>query len=301
MPDTGHKKRYVLITGASTGIGRACALHLARIGFAVLAGVRKPADGESLERDAGGGVTGIRIDVADLASIAAAAERVRGIVGDDGLCGLVNNAGIVVAGPVEFVSLEDWRRQFEVNFFGQIAVTQAMLPLLRQHVATHGPGAARIVMMSSIAGKVGQPIVSPYSSSKFSLESMSDGLRIELKPQGIHVCLIEPGAIDTPIWGKGAAHEQGVSPDTSARVLYGAMIDGIMERARHAAETAIPAQRVADAVAACLTRPTPRIRTLVGRDAKMAALARRWLPDRWFDAIVSRAAGVSRTSGATAR
>lgn len=293
MNPASPNKRYVLITGASTGIGKACALLLAGKGFHVFAGVRKQTDGESPEQSAaganGGGVTAITLDVTDAASIAAARERVAAIIGDHGLCGLVNNAGIVVAGPVEFVSLDDWRRQYEVNFFGHIAVTQAMLPLLRKHVATRGPGAARIVMMSSIAGKVGQPIASPYSSSKFALEALSDGLRMELRPQGIHVCLVEPGAIDTPIWGKGEANATGVSPDAPAFELYGPIINGLRARAQRAAKSAIPASKVADAVAACLTRRTPRIRTLVGRDAKMAALVRRWLPDRWFDAMVARA------------
>jgi len=287
IPDV--ERGHVLITGASTGIGRACALYLSKMGFTVWAGVRKQIDGEKLEDDGGGRVKAIKLDITDAGSIAATAEQVGAAAGEQGLCGLVNNAGIVVAGPIEFLPLDQWRRQFEVNLFGQIAMTQAMLPSLRKHVVTRGRGAARIVMMSSIAGKMAQPIVSPYSSSKFALEAVSDALRLEVRPQGIHVSIIEPGAIETPIWGKGQLAAQGIEADAPGREIYGPMIDGVLARTRKAERSAVPAERVAQAVGECLTRRRPKIRILVGSDARLGALVRRLLPDRWFDAVIERA------------
>jgi NAD(P)-dependent dehydrogenase (short-subunit alcohol dehydrogenase family) len=278
--------RHVLITGASTGIGRECAAHLARLGFAVLAGVRNDADASTLE--AIDHVKAIRVDVTCGDSIAAAAEKVRCITGEAGLCGLINNAGIGVFGPIEFVPIADWRRQFDVNIFGQIAVTQAMLPLLRQHVAHSGMWSARIVNMSSIAGRLAQPIFGPYCASKFAMEAFSDSLRLELRGQGIHVCVVEPGAIDTPIWHKGFETESAIAEDHPARKLYGAAITGGFAAAKKAAKTAIPAEAVAKAVAACMTRRRPRTRYLVGMDAKSGAIFRAVTPDRMVDLIVGK-------------
>jgi NAD(P)-dependent dehydrogenase (short-subunit alcohol dehydrogenase family) len=295
MPTAG---RHVLISGASTGIGRACTIHLAAQGFSVFAGTRREEDGALLEKLGGeaaldgGGVSALRLDVTDRCSITAAMEKVKSIVGEAGLAGLVNNAGIGINGPVEFTTLEQWRTQFEVNFFGQIAVTQAALPLLRQHVARFGPGSARIVNMSSIAGKVAQPVFGPYCSSKFALEAMTDSLRLELRPQGILVCLVNPGAIDTPIWKKGLdaaqANEAARSADDPVKVLYGQMIHNAVETARKTSTTAAPPTTVARAVAACLTRRKPRIRTFVGNDARTGAAAKRFMPDGWFDAALAR-------------
>jgi NAD(P)-dependent dehydrogenase (short-subunit alcohol dehydrogenase family) len=278
--------RHVLITGASTGIGRACAAHLAGLGFLVLAGTRNDADAKQLETI--GGVKAIRVDVTCADSIAAATASVQSIVGEAGLCGLVNNAGIGVFGPIEFVPIADWRRQFDVNFFGQIAVTQAMLPLLRQCVERSGRWSARIVNMSSIAGRLAQPIFGPYCASKFAMEAMSDSLRLELRGQGIHVCVVEPGAIDTPIWHKGFETESAIAEDHPARALYGAAITGGFAAAKKAAKTAIPTDAVAKAVAACLTRRKPRTRYLVGMDAKSGAIFRAVAPDRVFDLILGK-------------
>jgi NAD(P)-dependent dehydrogenase (short-subunit alcohol dehydrogenase family) len=283
-------KRNVFITGCSTGIGRACVLDLTRRGFTVLAGVRKTAHAQELEQ-ACGSAQGVIIDVTDTGSIAAAAEKVRQIVGDAGLVGLINNAGVSVHGPVEHVPLCEWRRQFEVNFFGQIAVTQAMLPLLRQGVATHGMGASRIVMMSSIAGLIAQPIVAPYNASKYALEAVGDSLRMELRRQGIKVCLVEPGAIDTPIWNKTETNGSIFPPDHPARKLYSSTIDGVLKAARRAAAGAIPAEAVAKAVAACMTRKRPRARYVVGWDAFAGAWAKRFLPTAVMDYGVRSALG----------
>src|SRR5574341_29762 len=178
----------IVITGASTGIGEACALYLDELGYRVFAGVRRPSDGETLKAKASARLTPVVMDVTDVASIDRAVETVKQAVGSVGLAGLVNNAGIGVGGPLEVVPLADLRKQFEVNVIGQVAVTQAFLPLLRQ-------GRGRIVNMGSIAGRVVMPFMGPYSASKFALEALTDAMRLEFQPWGIQVSIVEPGAI----------------------------------------------------------------------------------------------------------
>ncbi len=260
----------------------------------MFAGVRRDEDGRGIEEAAagfnalGGHVTAIRIDVTDNSGIGDAVAQLTELTGDEGLCGVINNAGISVVGPVEYVSMADWRRQFEVNFFGVIAVTQATLPLLRKHVGVRGKWAARLVNMSSIAGRIAQPILGPYTASKHALESLSDSLRLEVKRQGIHVCSVNPGAIDTPIWNKAHSNVDDMKPDHPARVLYGDLIDGVTAAARRAHAGAISPDAVARAVAACLTDRTPRTRYFVGKDARSGAIAKRLIPDRMFDAILEK-------------
>ena len=164
----------VVITGASTGIGAACALALDKLGYRVFAGVRNPADGEQLQRQAGPRLMPIRLDVTDEASIAAAHHTVSAMMGEQGLAGLINNAGIGVVGPIEALPLAGWRRQFDVNLFGLIAVTQAFLPLIRK-------GQGRIVNMGSIAGRAAMPFMAPYGASKHALVAVTDALRIVLQ------------------------------------------------------------------------------------------------------------------------
>jgi NAD(P)-dependent dehydrogenase (short-subunit alcohol dehydrogenase family) len=283
------KKRHILITGASTGIGEACVIHLAKRGFSILAGVRKETDARAIEQAGGANVRGVLLDVTDGQTIAAAAKIASEITGGDGLFGLVNNAGMSINGPVEHVSLPDWRRQFDVNLFGQIAVTQAMLPLLRNAVTSHGRGAPRIVMMSSIAGRMTPPIIGPYSASKFALEAVSDALRQELRPQGIGVCIVEPGAIATPIWSKAERGEGATAPDHPSRQLYGRIIDAVVASARQSAAAAISTDAVAGVVEKCLTLRRPRARYLVGNDAKVAALGKRFLPAWAMDGLIRKA------------
>ncbi len=286
MPST----RHVLITGSSTGIGRACVLHLARRGWKVFAGVRKAADAEALRAGAEGAdnILPLIIDVTDATSIQAAAAQVGETTGAQGLAALVNNAGISINGPLELVPVADWRRQFEVNFFGHIAVTQAMLPLLRTYAeAAKGRQPSRIVMMSSIAGRLGQPIFGPYCSSKFALEAVSDALRVELRPQRIGVSIVEPGAIRSEIWRKAldeAADQETSSPPPER---YQDLIRGITLSATKAEAMAIPALRVAQVVERCLTARRTPIRVLVGTDAKLGATAAAFLPTRLMDVILS--------------
>jgi NAD(P)-dependent dehydrogenase (short-subunit alcohol dehydrogenase family) len=273
----------VLVTGASTGIGRACALELDSRGFRVFAGVRKEEDGERLRKASSERLTPVRIDVADADSIETAAAQMGEEVGGRGLKGLVNNAGITVAGPLEFIPLDEVRKQLEVNFIGQLAVTQAFLPLLRQ-------GGGRIVNMGSIGGRAPAPFVGPYSASKFAMEGLTDTLRQELRPWGIPVSIIEPGAIATPIWEKGsaAAGELAEKLPPQAHELYGGAIDAMQAATVKMSEAGIPPERVAKVVARALTATRPKPRYLVGRDARMQLTLSRLLPARVFDALVAR-------------
>ena len=211
----------------------------------------------------------------------------------DGLWALINNAGIVVGGPVEQLTPGDWRRQFDTNFFGWIEVIRAALPVLRQGVRAFGIHTPRIVLISSIAGRIAQPILAPYTCSKWATTALGDSLRLELRRQGIGVSVIEPGAIATAIWGKGEASLAEFGPDHPARKLYGAESDALAEAATEAAATAIPSGRAADAILRALTAPRAPARVLVGQDAKTAALLRRWLPTTWFEFLVMRQFGIA--------
>jgi NAD(P)-dependent dehydrogenase (short-subunit alcohol dehydrogenase family) len=277
-------KGYVVITGASSGIGEACAIHLAGLGFNVFAGVRKDADAQ---RIAGPRIEPLIIDVAEDASVAAAAEQVRGAVAGAGLAGLVNNAGIAVAGPLEFMPLGEFQRQLEVNVTGVLRSTQAMLPLIRQG------GRGRIVNISSIGGRVAAPMVGPYAASKFAVEGLSDSLRRELRPWGIHVALIEPGAVATPIWEKSAGEAEAMMEDAPPELTerYGEIIEAIAKVSRENATDGVSPQEVADAVTHAITADKPKTRYLVGRDAKLRAPVAKFMPDRLMDAAIGRALG----------
>ena len=268
----------VVVTGASTGIGQASALRLAELGFHVYAGVRKPADGEALKRSGKGALTPVRLDVTDEDSI----RESLGALNGKPLAGLVNNAGIVVSGPLELVPVNLWRKQFEVNVIGQVAVTQAFLPALRA-------GRGRIVNMSSIGGRLALPLAGPYAGSKFALEGISDSLRREVKKWGIAVSLIEPGAILTPIWDKSIEDVNAmigrVPPDKYE--LYRPLIEAMRRLVADTVKTASPAQLVVEAVEHALTASRPKTRYLVGRDAKTRILLTR-LPDSLVDTLILR-------------
>jgi NAD(P)-dependent dehydrogenase (short-subunit alcohol dehydrogenase family) len=272
----------VVVTGASSGIGEACARRLAGLGFRVFAGVRKQADGERLQREIPG-VTPLTIDVADADSIARAVQTVHEATGDAGLAGLVNNAGVAVPAPIEHQPIDDFRRQLEVNLIGQVAVTQAFLPQLR---AARG----RIVNMSSIGGKVAVPLLGAYAASKFGLEGFSDSLRRELRPWGIHVAVIEPGTIATPIWNKGIASgdELEASMSEQAKRDYGPLIATVRTASEQGAKTGLPPDAVAKDVAHALTARKPKTRYLIGREARARALLARIAGDRAIDRGVAR-------------
>jgi NAD(P)-dependent dehydrogenase (short-subunit alcohol dehydrogenase family) len=282
--------RTVLVTGASTGIGEACARRLDAMGWRVFAGVRREADAEALRRGASPRLTPVRLDVTEEAQVRAAAEAVAAAAGGDaGLDGLVNNAGIVVAGPLECLPLAEVRAQLEVNVVGAVAVTQACLPLLRQ-------ARGRIVNIGSISGRSAAPFIGAYSASKFALEALTDSLRVELAPWGIEVAIVEPGAIATPIWVKSQAlAERNLSTvDPGARALYEEAMAAMRRVVEEAARRAAPADRVADAVAHALTARRPRTRYLVGADARLQAALARLLPDRLRDRLTARFMGLPR-------
>ncbi len=281
--------KAVVVTGASTGIGRACALHLDDLGFRVFAGVRKQTDAEILQQKASDQLTPIFIDVTKTDTIASAVQTVSAGVGETGLNGLVNNAGIATGGPLEFLPIPELRRQLEINVIGQIAVTQAFLPLLRQG-ALQRQGAGRIINMSSISGRVAMPFIGPYAASKFSLEALTDSLRVELQPWGIEVISIQPGAIATPIWDKAEtkAEELAGNFPPEANFLYGPRLVAARRRIANAGQHGIPAEEVARVVAKALTAKRPKTRYLIGRNAKIAALLVKLLPDRLRDWLILR-------------
>ncbi len=273
--------RAAVVTGASTGIGLETARQLKAAGFDVFAGVRKDSDAEKVSSE---GLRPLKIDVVDPEAIAAAAREVAA-ASPGGLAALVNNAGVAISGPLEFMPIDRLRDQMEINFTGQIAVTQAFLPQIR---AAKG----RIVFVSSIGGKIAVPLNGPYSASKFALEAAADSLRREVRDQGIEVSVVEPGGVKTPIWEKGTATaneiEAGLPPE--ADELYGELSAGLRKEAANiAAKTGLPPAAVAEKIVHACTAAKPRTRYMVGRDARMRwALARR-VPDRWFDALIDRA------------
>ncbi len=271
--------RSVLITGASTGIGRATALHLDRAGWKVFAGVRREDDAEGLRAAGGERLAPLMLDVTEAEQIAAAAERVSAEV-PGGLDGLVNNAGIAVPGPLETLSIEDFRRQIEVNMTAHVAVTQALLPSIR---AARG----RVVFISSIGGRVALPLTGAYHAAKFGLEAVGDVFRQELRPWGIKVAIVEPGSIDTPIWERGElTADETATPEREA--LYGKVVEGYRKVIKDTAERGIPPRKVAKAIEHALTAKRPRARYLVGLEAKLGARIKLLLPTPVFDRIVAR-------------
>jgi NAD(P)-dependent dehydrogenase (short-subunit alcohol dehydrogenase family) len=271
----------VVITGASTGIGRATARYLAARGMRVFAGVRREQDAEALRGAGASGVTPVQLDVTDRQSIARAAREVEAALGGEGLLGLVNNAGIGIGAPLEFIDLDELRRQLEVNVIGPVAVTQAFLSQVR---ARRG----RIVNVGSIGGRIAQPIMGPYNASKYALEALSDSLRMELRAWGIHVSLVEPGAIATAIWEKTDTYAEHMIPALGARAgeLYGDAIGAVLGTARMLSKRAIAPEAVSRVIFHALTARRPRTRYLVGTDARAEALLARFLPDRARDAVL---------------
>jgi len=281
----GGQRGTVVVTGASTGIGLATARHLDDLGFDVLAGVRKPQDAERLGGLGSDRLQALTIDVADQASIDSAAVAVSDAVGGRGLAGLVNNAGIVAGAPMEILPLDELRRQLEVNVIGQVAVSQALLPLLR--VAR-----GRLVNMGSVGGRMTAPGIGAYAASKYALEAVNDALRQELHPWGIRVSIIEPGAIATPIWDKsakeGTAMLDGVSEEK--RHLYRDQIASLFAIAEKTGRRGLPPEKVAETVAHALTAKRPKARYVVGTDARIQILLTGLLPERVSDAIIRRVA-----------
>jgi NAD(P)-dependent dehydrogenase (short-subunit alcohol dehydrogenase family) len=278
--------RSVLISGASTGIGASCAVGLARRGYTVYAGVRRPEDGQRLVDRAGAGLAPVILDVTRADTIEATRRTIEEAVGERGLDGLLNNAGVSVPGPIEFLSLDDLRWQLEVNVVGQVAMTQAFLPLLRK-------ARGRIVTTGSVGGFVASPFLGAYSMSKFAMEAFSDALRVELAPQGIEVILLEPAAIATEIWDKGSASAEPYreDPPPGFSDLYGRFLAGVQKFADEGKQRGHPPEVVLDAVVHALESRRPRTRYVMGDGARLRQILRR-LPDRLRDRAVLRALGV---------
>ena len=272
----------VLVTGTGKGIGAAVAGRLAELGMLVFAGVRRQADAARWREQGDARIQPVLLDVTDESSISAALQQIRFTLGAQPLTGLVNNAGIAVAGPLEFLPIAELRRQLEVNVIGQIAVTQAVLPLLRQ-------SRGRIVNIGSISGRSALPLTGPYAASKFALEALTDSLRVELMPAGIQVSIIEPGVIATPIWDTAIKSADELIGHMSPQALeyYGPVIQAVRARALGGTVRGLPPRVVADAVVHALTARQPRTRYLVGRDARMRAWFQR-LPDRLRDRLIAR-------------
>jgi NAD(P)-dependent dehydrogenase (short-subunit alcohol dehydrogenase family) len=279
--------KYILVTGASTGIGYAATAELCKHGYGVFAGVRQPADAERLQQAFGNGVTPLLLDVTDGAMIGQAAAQVRERLGDQGLAGLVNNAGIVVAGPLLHLSLDELRHQFEVNVVGLLAITQAVLPLLgARRPCPHAPG--RIINVGSVSGRVAFPLLGPYAASKHAVEALSDSLRRELLLYGIDVIVIEPGAVRTPIWDKAAAL------DTSryAATDYGPMVQSTQRTAVEQGRRGMPPERIATVIRQALESPHPKSRYPLPTGGLLGWYLLRALPDRWLDWLIARQLGL---------
>jgi len=275
-----------LVTGASTGIGRATALRLDAAGWRVFAGVRRQPDADELCEAASERLTPLLLDVTDAGQIEEAARAIAASAEGEGLDGLVNNAGISLPSPLETIPIEDFRRQVEVNLTGQVAVTQAMLPAVR---ASRG----RIVFVSSIGGLIAFPMTGAYHAAKFGIEAVGDAFRRELRGWGIRVSIVEPGSIATRIWDRGeAAAEEIAERSPGSDALYGRAIERYRKTVDGVAARGIPPEEAARAIDHALTAARPRTRYLVGRDAKFQARVRHAIPTRLFDRILARATGV---------
>jgi NAD(P)-dependent dehydrogenase (short-subunit alcohol dehydrogenase family) len=273
--------RSVLITGASTGIGRATALRLDGAGWKVFAGVRREEDAESLRGAASGRLAPLILDITDAGQIAAAARMIEA---EDGLDGLVNNAGVAIPGPLETLPIDDFRRQLEINLTGHVAVTQALLAQIRR-------SRGRIVFISSIGGRIAFPMTGAYHAAKFGIEAAGDVFRQELRPWGISVSIVEPGSIDTPIWDRGEREADALSHPLRES-LYGEAVASYRKVVRQLAERGIAPEKVAAAIDHALSARRPRTRYLVGLDARVQARLRPLLPTPVFDRIVARAMGL---------
>jgi NAD(P)-dependent dehydrogenase (short-subunit alcohol dehydrogenase family) len=277
----------VVITGASTGIGEATALELDRRGYLVFAGVRCPEAAQRLQSLSTGMLIPLMLDVTNSDQIAAAVERVREKIGENDLAGLVNNAGIAVSSPLEIVPLGRFRQQLEVNVIGQLAMIQAFLPILRK-------SKGRIVNVTSINGSLSPPYLGPYAASKFALEAISDALRLELRPWGIKVSVVVPGAIKTPIWDKSATTAEKLSADVSPEgvKLYEEELKLWREAALKVAQKADPVETVVEQILHALASPRPRARYYLRFSQRFLCRGFRILPESIRDWLVRRAMGL---------
>ncbi len=275
--------QYVFITGVSTGIGYATAVLLVQRGYHVFGSVRREEDGARLRAELGERITPLLFDVTDEAGVATAVAHIRATLNGQNLAGLINNAGISIAGPLMHLPLAKLRQQFAVNLFGLMDVTQQCLPLLGAAKAAPYPR-GRIINISSVAGQIAYPFVGAYTASKHALEGLSDSLRRELLIYDIPVILIQPGTTATPIVAKVSAGMQQYGHTDYAPILQKLATQTIREREQHA----VPVVKVAATIVQALESPRPKTRYAIPSRWLLGWLLPRSLPDRWFDWLVAR-------------
>jgi NAD(P)-dependent dehydrogenase (short-subunit alcohol dehydrogenase family) len=274
-------QEIAIITGASTGIGAATARELARRGFHVLAGVRRDRDADAIR---GPHIEPLIIDITNPDHIRALATRVHGDPQGRTVRALVNNAAIAVNAPVEAFAIDEWRRLFEVNLFGHIAVTQTLLPAL---IRSKG----RLINISSVGGRIAMATYGPYAGTKFALEAVSDSLRREIAPFGVHVVVVEPGAVRTEMAGGAiaTAHELALAMTPEQSQRYAGLVQAITAQTASFTASGLPADAAAKVIAKAVMARKPRTRYTIGRDAALLTLLARILPDRILDRVFAAA------------
>src|SRR5215475_1833425 len=283
----GSHMQSVVITGASTGIGHACAKFLLDKGYRVFGSVRKQTDADRLKSEFGANFVPLLFDVTDEAAVLAAAREVRAALNGETLAGLVNNAGIAVPGPVLELSADEFRHQMDVNVIGPIIATQAFGPLLGADASLKGPK-GRIVMISSVAGKNGNPLTPAYSASKHAVEGLSESLRRELMLFGIDVVIVAPGPVKTPIWSKG---QGSFDINKYKNSPYLPALQKVTAYMQHLDSIGLPPEKIAEVVYAALTLPKPKVRYMIAPDP-MRHLMTQWLPKRMVDRIIAKRVGL---------
>jgi NAD(P)-dependent dehydrogenase (short-subunit alcohol dehydrogenase family) len=274
-----HRNEFIVVSGASTGMGEATARRLAALGYHVLAGVRRDADGA---RIGGGGIEPVILDITRSEHIASLVDRIASDPERRTLRAVVNNAGVSVYAPVEALPLDEWRRLFDINLLGHIAMTQALLPMLVE-------SGGRIVNISSVGGKGAMPTYGPYAATKFALEAVSDALRRELAPLGVQVVVVEPGAVQSEMAGRGAANTTGFAATMSAALQqrYGRLLSATLAQTAAHIGGGMSAERAGSTIAAATTARRPRTRYTVGRDAALMIGLTRILSDRMLDRVIA--------------
>lgn len=281
------QKKSVVVTGVSTGIGWGATKVLVARGFHVFGSVRKAADGERLQAEFGDAFTPLLFDVTDEAAVRAGARQVEAALAGRTLAGLVNNAGIAVAGPLLHLPVEEFRKQMEVNVTGIVTVTQAFAPLLgAESPARKDPG--RIVNISSVAGRTGNPFMAPYSASKFAVEGLSEALRRELLPFGVDVIVVAPGAVATPIWSK--AEEQDITP--YANTVYADALKRLQSYMLGLGAKGLAPETLGEVIHNALTTPKPKVRYTVSPEPFQVFMSERVLSKRALDRIVGKRLGL---------
>lgn len=283
--------KTILITGVSSGIGRATARALGSRGHHVFGSVRHAGDAQALQAELGDAFTALVFDVTDSAAIAGAVTRVADFVGEGGLHALINNAGIVIPGPLKYTPLAEFRAHFDVNLFGLLDVTQQFLPLLGAELGSDRPP-GRIINVSSTSGRVAYPFMGAYAASKHALEALSDSLRREMMLYGVQVVVIEPGTTNTPIKHKFADRIRRYEESD-----YGAMFTELEKQMAEREQTGLPVEKVVQAIVAAVEDERPRTRYAIPRKWLSSWIIPRLLPDRWLDRLVGKQLRLDETKG----